>query len=1043
MSATETDCGAHEEPSLESLESLEGERQRRRRPATIHRTGRRGKHLHAQFGTNTRTLVESPSELSTRHTRVRQETSGNPITVLNRLLNTLQESGIPGPQLFRLDKEFSHQLGQGGQGNVRGLDANVAQQYRRANKRIHKIWPVEHIAIKQHLERKDGRAHKAHFDRANLLSRFRAAECEVLALAPGLFHNHPNIVKLIGWGLCLDTVEDPSSPCCGGIQLPLLVFERADMNFAQFLDGIFAETTPGRSDEARLEEGLAVSRPIRQSWSLTGRAWRSVLRRRARREDDAYEAVRRLCIDIGYGLQSLHENKFTHGDLKPENVLVFQTAGGLTAKLCDFGCAVGQDDNESGTLSDMEGDTDAAPKQRRERHRSTYLGTPGWIPSDRDLESIRGFDGLRRCDLYVYGLLVWSSFCLGGRPYSRRPRLQDMLVDVMELASSRRNSSVSSTTFDRQIGTPLTNLLKDTMREPEERSLTPWTLLERERAGKGHQKSTSATDAYSQGSENFEGHLSLEMKENYNKRAWWSRPGGQNQDDTLTQAGDQSESVAIDADNDDNNEPGPASWTALSSDNNCLSTALFETQMHSDDITKLPGRMKSTIEKLSTANRSQDGYEELYHLARFRSRIKLKWWNFNPKTVKEDNILRMALQAVNPFDVHTLAWLCVGPIGRTEVKTLTAHPSIWESILRPDFLNESERLDRFLLLLQFGAPVHKVAPTGQQRGRFLGGHRAFEIQEEDRGTIFAQFIKSCRPAIVDTVVTQVFRRLARAREDGFIPDSTFGYFFLQRHGRLWPSEAFLDLGVDHVDAALSGFKAGLNDAAIKGSAPEEGAEEVVVAEGGTSQLAMEATPLLRSKVLPHGWNAIDSALAQDASLTCYEDGFTHSVTLTKPKVSPLQMRQLTVGFLQRHSNDGLSCHVDLLACMRAGSGPRELSEFAHNVERRFPYYDDAWFAAEWNTEPNVVDVLRTLKGPWRIQTFTSLLNAPETEAWRRAATSVVGIGFVGTFSACLAFAMIYPATLLNIEHSIFMSYYAGLIILVAGSLVGLASSCCR
>lgn len=278
-----------------------------------------------------------------------------------------------------------------------------------------------------------------------------------------------------------------------------------------------------------------------------------------------------------------------------------------------------------------------------------------------------------------------------------------------------------------------------------------------------------------------------------------------------------------------------------------------------------------------------------------------------------------------------------------------------------------------------------------------------------------------------TVLTQIFLRLGRAREDGLIPDSTFGYFLQQHHDHQYPGKAFLKIEYNHIDAARGGFEAGWGEDTIGRFLSEEETEEVE----GISQPATETSFLLRPTALPHGWNVVENGGVGDASSTCYEDGFTHSVTLTKPKVSPLQMRQLTVGVLQQHGVDDLSCHVDLLACMRAGPGQKERGEFAHDLEKRFPYYDDAWFAAEWNTEPNMVNVLQTLKEPWRIRTFTSLLDAPEG-GWKVVVTFVAFFGFSGMFSAGFAIGVVY---LMSFLDTLFMSVYTLLVLSMVVSLL--------
>ena len=121
--------------------------------------------------------------------------------ILNRLLQTLKECDIPGPQLFRLRQEISEPLGEGGQGNVRCLARELEHKYDDTPLYIQREWPVKYVAIKQHMKRHvDTRGRQKQplpkLNAADLCSRIRAAEAEVLALAPGIFRDHPNIVKL-------------------------------------------------------------------------------------------------------------------------------------------------------------------------------------------------------------------------------------------------------------------------------------------------------------------------------------------------------------------------------------------------------------------------------------------------------------------------------------------------------------------------------------------------------------------------------------------------------------------------------------------------------------------------------------------------------------------------------------------------------------------------------------------------------------------------------------------------------------------------------
>ncbi|KAK2760422.1 hypothetical protein CKAH01_16516 [Colletotrichum kahawae] len=908
---------------------LEGGHQRGRRPRTLIRTGRRGR-LNA-LAADSQTLVGSSSDFSTRHTTLLEDTGGEPLVALNSLLNTLQESGIPGPQLLRLQEEFFEPLGEGGQGNVRGLDFVAAKRYQGVRKSIRTSWPADLIAIKQHLERKETRIFGNRFDKKNLSSRIRAAELEVLALAPAKFHNHPNIVKLVGWGLCLDTLEYPESPCCDGVQLPLLIYERAEMNLSEFLEAIFNVSRERRSDEVFMEEGRGVSSQTHHLLSLTGHVWRS-LGSWMRPKPDVYALIRLLCIHVGHGLKSLHDNNFTHGDLKPDNILIFRDGNGWIAKLCDFGCARGRDSDASSTPDDSGSNAKSDPEQKRKRRKATYLGTTGWRPLEREISAIQGFNQLRQCDLYVYGLLVWSSFCRQGGHYQYPgdPNLRYMLDDVEQITVSRFRFFGCK----KWIASQVKEVLMDTMKPSELRSLEPWTFFDhrslwgQEQAETFYQSPEQAADAKLQEAQDDKFQLSMEMKRQYNNLAWWS-----GHDQPLGQKSGHSGS-------NDNNKSGPASSAPIDSDDNCLSTKLFHTERRRYDSEDLCFRMVSLLEKLKKMDHPYrvrpypPCLQEMYHLARFRSRVPIKWWRGNDDDIDDilengDNILRGILQSAPSADMHTLAWLCAGPIGRREVMSLRGRYSTWASVLEPGALDESEKLDRFLLLLQFGAPV--ATPLRPPRKLPCPINSPFE--QEDLNTVFMHFLQSCRPAIVVAALKQIFGRLKRAEDEGFISDDTSTYFKRIRNNGL------LQKVLGSMDPSLAG-------------------------------ISPEATETSAMNRLPDGWTAIKDKEC------CYKEGLTQSVTLVKPRVSLLKRRQLTVGFLLNHGEDGTLCHVDLLACMRVGSSQESDVELAQDLEQRFPYYDEAWYVAEWNKEPVVVDVLKSLKDVWRIRTFNSRLRAP-------------------------------------------------------------------
>ncbi|EEU36739.1 uncharacterized protein NECHADRAFT_86575 [Fusarium vanettenii 77-13-4] len=960
-----------------SCHPLEGQR---RRPATDQRTGRRKGLFAANAGESSKSsaLVKNAS---TRHTRIRQETGGNHVATLNRLINTLQESGIPGPQLFRLKNEFSHQLGQGGQGNVRGLDDGVARLYQRADKRIRKIWPVKQIAIKQYIRMRGGRA-DTRFCNDNLSSRFRAAECEVLALSPGLFRDHPNIVKLVGWGLCLDTIEDPASPCCGGLQLPLLVFERAEMDLAEFLERLFPE--PQRSDDARAEEGLAgpflarkaEPQPSWWSWRLQ-MCWTS-LQRWSGLEPDPYELVRLLCIDIGHGLQSLHENHFTHGDLKPENVLIFNNGGTWTAKLCDFGCAVGQDKTTN------QQDDATIPNVQKEE----YLGTPYWLPSGYELAALGGFESLQKCDLYVYGLLVWSSFCLRGKHPQARPELDDALSDLKELSDRLTHMLLPLSPYKQRLLDQVSALLENTMVDPADRSLKPWTYLyldygqDTQSAESDDSDCTPAIDItppdyHAVDTRQLWPHLTLEMKAGYKECPWWCKECPWWCKECPLWCDDRADHCRSDpfrhiattlGDLPDDGGRGPASRVALSSDDNCLSTTLFSTERRHKNTIYLPSYMSRLLREGQRSNWQGYTCRGLYYLARFRSRVKLEWWEFCTDACAK-NFVRAALRAYPPVDTDTLAWLCTGPIGSAEVRALDGDFSTWESILLPGRLDESMRLDRFLLLLQFGAHVEREASTqaGQLRDIHIEASR-------HSGTVFSRYLRSCRPATIPTVMKEIIHRLGRAYKEG----------------------AKRDLAKDHNHPAMQALARCM-------------AQKRDLFNSESSMAATEREPMLPryqdgSATLPSGWKR-----HAGTGLEFFEDMFTQSVTLIRPEISPLDIRQVKVGFLQNHN----SCHVDLLSCMRVGSSQNKRRQFEQDLENRFPYYDSNWFSSEWEKEPDTKDVLKEIGEPWRIRTFTTFLRTPgvmdKILAFLRMAGKVLAGGIFAlalvAILAAIAFAM--------------------------------------
>lgn len=260
-------------------------------------------------------------------------TTGDFILMLDRLK-------VPGPLTILEALDSNHKIGEGGQfivyWNEMLDDSDCSNQ----------TW-FDKVAVKKCKFGEIAESQALDLSAQKYRGQVHDMQLEVAALQDIRLRDHPNIVKLIGYGVETRTWHET----------PFLV------------------TPLALGDLTKAVKGCRSPAILHQ-----------------------------LLLGVGYGLDTIHECRIIHGDLKPENVLVFSTffePMPLIAKLADFGLSLDEGRTASGGSVLISGYSAgwAAPEVVQAYHQKSLIPINTLLSSDR----------------FSYGLLVMSVLCFEGR----------------------------------------------------------------------------------------------------------------------------------------------------------------------------------------------------------------------------------------------------------------------------------------------------------------------------------------------------------------------------------------------------------------------------------------------------------------------------------------------------------------------------------------------------------------------------------------------------------------------------------------------------
>lgn len=912
----------------------------------------------------------------------------DPFTSLSSLIATLRKYKISGPYLYRVRKEFTLPLGRGAFSVVFGVAPSLLPDLQRIHENIprktghknkqHRINDWATIAIKQcHSTASPGPNINSELQ---LARQVESAEREILRLCDDDFRQHRNIVKLLGWGLCLDTLEDSNEH---NFRIPLLVLEKAKFNLAVFL-GDSVSSTLSPTD------------------------------------------LRQICVDVGDGLAALHLKGIIHGDIKCDNILIFEEGTDWVAKLCDFGLAYNFETNG----------------------KAKYDGTEAWRAPEVLTQSLGNplrKEDLPKCDVYAYGLLVWSVFLEQGKAPLRCEL--DCRADMVHLTEDQDADRILHTALAKlatakfDLGDALTNRIRATLEvslchDPKSRSLQPWKCLQgpleeiivlvkntiraQHVAIQQVVQSTlpilPVTTPDIRSPVRFAKPVAKFAVETFNAAkpyviTCWFRFWGIGIKSAARLCEPPPQIELIDT------FSALFRWIFQTSEDSRISdlerhqgTACYDLEKFLNDTGRAcdyfgPEMLNAAVAfwKDCGPPDAKEAAAVLYVVGRLRASLRHCCWNASSPSV-EFLWLEQDFLCHPDIPFEALAWLCQGDVGQNELEqsnSIGFFPQNQDKLKR---LNPSQRLERFLLLLDHGWQIEKILMTFLQ-----------SLDSPAVGKITAEIcrrFKNAQERSVNFAVTTRFFMTGLLPANGSDTEcKTTVLHECARHSLFAAVEQIVRSGLTKIDA-LDNQKATALDIAVcrqneKYFLPErqENNDRII----GLLRRRARAPSNTKKSDLPLGWEAVDipkperkqafpqsqsselllkynnneeivsnveieanhsnAEVAQGHKPQYYFETFTQSITFTKPTFSLFDNRRIALG----HSTSSRSpqqYYFDFISFISQEYRQRVLLVKDSEIATRFPVYDSNWYAHDAQGFVATQDIF----APRHVRPYTRLLH---------------------------------------------------------------------